>query len=62
MYADSVLYMSWEQYFTALLTDSSKEPEYLRYKKKQLPEYYLQEKTANAVKDVIKGIRWEQNN
>ncbi len=59
-YADSTDFMSWEQYFTALLVEATKDNEYMRYKKAKLSDYYLQDKNADRIKRVAKGIKWEQ--
>ena len=59
-YADSTDFMSWEQYFTALLVEATKDNEYMRYKKSKLSDYYLQDKNADRIKRVAKGIKWEQ--
>ena len=43
-YADSVDYMSWEQYFTELLVEEVKDSEYRKYSKSKLSAYYNQER------------------
>ena len=58
LYADSSMYLSWEQYFTALLEDATREIEYLRYSKMHLAEYYMQDRTADLIKKQIEGIRF----
>ena len=58
-YADSVDFMSWEQYFTELLEDATKDIEYMRYSKSRLSEYYLHERSATKIKERISGIKWE---
>ncbi len=58
-YADSTLYMSWEQYFTAVLTEATKDVKYMKYKKARLSDFYMQEKNAAEIKKVAKGIKWE---
>ena len=55
-FADSVDYMSWEQYFTELLIESTRDSGYRGYSKSSLPEYYLQERVREAVKGSIRGI------
>lgn len=57
-FADSIEFMSWEQYFTALLEDATRETEYLRYSKTHLAEYYTQDRTAELIKGQIEGIRF----
>lgn len=56
-YAESIYYMSWEQYFYDLLTESTKNSDYKRYKKTKLPEYYLNEKCVQKIRTLMKGIR-----
>ena len=55
-YADSVDYMSWEQYFTELLIEVTKELEYKKYKKDYLVDFYCQERVERIIKGFIKGI------
>lgn len=57
-YADSSLYMSWEQYFTEILTEATKDVKYMKYKKAKLPDFYIQEKNATEIKKIAKGIKW----
>ena len=59
LYADSTEFMSWEQYFTALLVNATKESDYMRYKKTDLSDYYLQEKNAKEIRKTAKGIAWQ---
>jgi hypothetical protein len=40
-YIDSSKYMSWEQFFTEKLEDSTKEDIVKRYQKSKLPPYYI---------------------
>ena len=58
-YADSSLYMSWEQYFTEILTEATKDVKYMKYKKAKLPDFYMQEKNATEIKKIAKGINWK---
>lgn len=51
-YADSRDYFSWEQFFTAFLTEETKGT-YLHYSKTALNPVYLQSKEAAAIKTVI---------
>lgn len=55
-YIESREYFSWEQYFTARLTQSTKES-YLKYTKRQLNPYYLQEWAVDKILMVMEGIR-----
>ncbi|MBR3305980.1 MAG: ATP-binding protein [Lachnospiraceae bacterium] len=56
-YADSTKYESWEQYFTKLLTEITKESRFKSYKKEKLKPFYTQEDTAAKIMDKCKGIR-----
>ena len=47
-YIESEDYMSWERYFTALLTDKTKDT-YLQYSKSKLNESYKSKKVKDAV-------------
>ena len=58
-YADSMEFMSWEQYFTALLVEATKDNQYMQYKKAKLSDYYMQDKNADRIKKIAKGIKWE---
>ena len=51
--------MSWEQYFTEILTEATKEVKYMKYKKAELPNFYMQEKNATEIKKIAKGINWK---
>ena len=51
-YADSTRYMSWEQFYTALLVEITQDGEN-RYTKKKLNVYYLSERCVNAVLEHI---------
>ena len=55
LFVDSKDFLSWEQYFTKLLETLSQNPEYKLYKKKELAEYYLHDKSIVQVMDLIKG-------
>ena len=56
-YADSKLFMSWEQYFSQYIQKITSKKAYMKYSKKKLKEYYLNDKNVEKVKGVIKGIR-----
>lgn len=51
-YADSRKYSSWEQYYTALITDETKDSN-MAYSKKKLNEYYLSDRNMNLIEKVI---------
>ncbi len=55
-YADSVKYMSWEQYFVDLLKAITKHSKYKNYKKDKLPEFYFKKSVVDEIKQFIKGI------
>lgn len=59
-YIDSEKYFSWERYFTALLTEYSKDS-YLKYNKGKLNEAYLHERPRKAIMDVITGIDFSKS-
>ena len=56
-YADSTLYMSWEQYFTDLLIETTKESDYMKYTKSHLSDYYLLEKNIAEITKIANGIK-----
>ena len=58
-YADSTLYMSWEQYFTDLLIETTKESDYMQYTKSHLADYYIQEKNIAEITKIAKGIKFQ---
>ena len=49
--------MSWEQYFTDLLIETTKESDYMQYTKSHLSDYYLQEKNIAEITKIAKGIK-----
>ncbi len=55
-YVESAEFFSWEQYYTKLLVDETKDS-YLHYNKSALNENYLHKKEKNALLDVIGVIR-----
>ena len=55
-YADSVDYMSWEQYFTELLAWTVKDSKYQKYSKNKLSDYYIQDRVEHVIREFIKGI------
>jgi len=56
LYADSMEFMSWEQFFTELLVGITKDSGFQKYNKTRLPEYYNQERNEKEIIRVIKGI------
>ena len=56
-YADSTKYMSWEQFFTDVLVQATKDSRFRKYSKKRLADFYLEERNAAAVKKNIQGIK-----
>ena len=58
LYADTREYMSWEQYFTKMLEEATRDSDYKRYSKAQLAEYYMQNRTAAMIKHQIEGIKF----
>ena len=56
LFADSVDFMSWEQYFTDLLVEMTKNSDYQKYNKRKLAAYYNQERVEREIIDSIKGI------
>lgn len=56
-YIDSSKYFSWERYFTALITEKTKDS-YLKYNKSKLNSNYLQDSIQDKVLAEMKGIRF----
>ena len=54
-FIDSALYVSWERFFTDLLTSGSKGT-YLQYSKKQLNPVYLQKRESEAIIRIVPEI------
>ena len=59
LYADSRKYMSWEQYFTEVLEQTTKDSQFMKYKKSKLADYYKQEQNAKQILEIAKGIKFE---
>lgn len=55
-YADSSEYMSWEQYFTQLLCNLTRNDRVKKYAKNQLGDYYLQDKIQKKLLEQLKRI------
>ena len=53
---ESSKYMSWERYFTELLT-SKTEGTYLKYSKRMLNQAYLQENIRKKILRAMQGIK-----
>ena len=54
-YIESLKYISWERYFTALLIERSQNT-YLQYNKSHLNPNYLHKKEETAIQNIIKEI------
>lgn len=61
-YAESGQYESWEQYFTELLENTTRDIPYARYNKNELKDFYLQAQNEQAVLEQIPGISFHQKN
>lgn len=57
-FIDSKKYVSWERYFTSLLTELTKNDPVWMYSKKKLSGVYLSSRVLTAVKNVMKLIKW----
>lgn len=57
-FIESGEYFSWEQFFTALLTEETRGT-YLQYAKAKLNEAYLQEDVKEAIMKVMDKIKWK---
>ncbi len=57
-YADSKKYMSWEQLFTAVIVDHTKDT-FMKYNKNKLNEVYLHNMNCEKILKVMEGIRWD---
>lgn len=51
-YADSVKYMSWEQFYTELLVETTKDTE-MHYSKHKMNVYYLSKRNMEMVSGII---------
>ncbi len=51
-YADSIFYSSWEQYYTALIIEETKNSN-MAYSKKKLNDYYLSDRNINLIEKVL---------
>lgn len=50
---ESADYFSWEQFFTALLTELTNDYNYMRYSKQRLPDFYLQNENVQKFLDAM---------
>lgn len=55
-YIESALYVSWERYFTDLLTNVTADSEYKKYSKHSLSDFYFHERSVQMIKETIKGL------
>ena len=58
-YIESERYFSWEQYFTELLVQNTKDS-YLKYSKKKLNPNYLQPVIKKSIIDSIEKIVFDE--
>lgn len=54
-YIESKKYFTWEQFFTKVLVDKTKDT-YLQYNKNELNEIYLQDKNLDKIRNVMPEI------
>lgn len=59
-YIDSKQYVSWERYFTDLLTENTHNNPIWAYSKKKITKAYFASKIINAVKAIMKLIDWKK--
>lgn len=57
-YIDSKEYVSWERFFTELLTEQTRGNTVWMYSKKKLAKAYFSSKIVNAVKKIMKLVDW----
>jgi hypothetical protein len=57
-YIESKEFVSWERYFTKLITDKTSDDIVWRYTKKKLANIYLSSRVIQAAKKVMKLVRW----
>lgn len=58
-YVDSTKYKSWEQYFTHLLVELSKNDKSKKYNKSRLPKYYIQPVVKEKILNQIPHLKLE---
>lgn len=54
-FIESSKYFSWEQFFTELLTDQTREKKYIQYSKNHLSDFYLQQGNVNQILAFVEG-------
>lgn len=59
-YIDSKEYVSWERFFTELLTEKTRRNSVWAYSKKKIAKAYFNPRIVNAVKSIIKLVNWEK--
>ena len=59
-YIESKEYVSWERFFTEVLTNKTQNNSVWAYSKRKLPKVYLSSKVVNAVQKVMKKINWKE--
>lgn len=52
---ESSEYFSWEQYFTSLLIEETKDS-VMAYNKRELASFYLQERVVSKIEDTMKSL------
>lgn len=57
-YIDSKEYISWERFFTELLTEQTRTDPVWAYSKKKIAKAYLTSRIVNAVKTIMKLVDW----
>jgi hypothetical protein len=60
-YVDSAEFMSWEQYFTNLLCEMTKEDSVKKYTKSRLCDYYLQVGNREKILEQLRHVRFTDN-
>ena len=55
-FIESREFFSWEQFFTALLTERTKGIKRLRYKKEKLNKAYLDDRERSAIMDMMPDL------
>lgn len=59
-YIESSEYVSWERYFTRLLTDLSLHNQYGHYSKRKLNNWYLRKDNRKKIVDTINGLDFDK--
>lgn len=58
-YIESAMYVSWERYFTKILTEQTQDNPIWAYTKRKLAKVYLSSRMLNAAKKVMHLIKWD---